>query len=61
MYQPVVEDGDTIHNNIPEIVVDEAVLDGRMKNFVPRTKELSRYLRRYAAMVSDGASGAILN
>ncbi|MBQ8575917.1 MAG: dihydroxy-acid dehydratase [Clostridia bacterium] len=61
----VVEDGDIISINIPEnkieLKVDEAVLEERMKNFVPKTKELSGYLKRYAALVSGGASGAILN
>ena len=61
----VVEDGDIIRINIPgntiELKVDEAVLAERMKNFVPKTKPLSGYLRRYAALVSGGASGAILN
>ncbi|MBE6929671.1 MAG: dihydroxy-acid dehydratase [Ruminococcaceae bacterium] len=61
----VVEDGDIISINIPEntieLKVDEAVLAERMKNFVPKTKELSGYLKRYAALVSGGASGAILN
>ncbi len=61
----VVEEGDIISINIPEntieLKVDEAVLQERMKNFVPKTKELSGYLKRYAALVSGGASGAILN
>lgn len=61
----VVEDGDIISINIPEntieLKVDEAILCERMKNFVPKTKELSGYLKRYAALVSGGASGAILN
>ena len=61
----VVEDGDIISINIPEntieLKVDEAVLSERMKNFIPKTKELSGYLKRYAALVSGGASGAILN
>ncbi len=61
----VVEDGDIISINIPEnnieLKVDEAVLAERMKNFVPKTKELTGYLKRYAALVSGGASGAILN
>ena len=60
----VVEEGDIISINIPEntlqLKVDEAVLEERMKNFVPKTKELSGYLKRYAAMVSSGAEGAIL-
>ena len=61
----VVEDGDIISINIPdntiELKVDGAVLAERMKNFVPKTKELSGYLKRYASLVSGGAAGAILN
>ena len=61
----VVEDGDIISINIPEnrieLKVDPDVLAERMKNFVPKTKELSGYLKRYAALVSGGATGAILN
>ena len=61
----VVEEGDIISINIPEnrieLKVDEAVLAERMKNFVPKQKELSGYLKRYASLVSGGASGAILN
>lgn len=61
----VVEDGDIISINIPEntieLKVDETVLAERMKNFEPKQKELSGYLKRYAALVSGGATGAILN
>ncbi len=61
----VVEEGDIISINIPEnkleLKVSEEILEERMKNFVPKTKELSGYLKRYAAMVSSGATGAILN
>ena len=61
----VVEDGDIISINIPEntieLKVDADILAERMKNFVPKKKELSGYLKRYAALVSGGASGAILN
>ncbi len=61
----VVEDGDIISINIPEntieLKVDEDVLKERMKNFVPKKKELSGYLKRYAALVSGGATGAVLN
>ena len=61
----VVEEGDIININIPEntieLKVDEAVLAERMKNFVPKKKELSGYLKRYAALVSGGATGATLN
>ncbi|MDY6017041.1 MAG: dihydroxy-acid dehydratase [Oscillospiraceae bacterium] len=61
----VVKEGDIISINIPEnkleLKVDEAELEERMKNFVPKTKELSGYLKRYASLVSSGAKGAILN
>ena len=61
----VVEDGDIISINIPEntveLKVEADVLAERMKNFVPKKKELTGYLKRYAALVSGGASGAILN
>lgn len=61
----VVEDGDIISINIPEnrieLKVDEKILEERMKSFVPKTKELSGYLKRYASIVSGGAYGAILN
>ena len=61
----VVEDGDIIAINIPqntiELKVDANVLAERLKNFVPKKKELSGYLRRYAALVSGGATGAVLN
>ena len=60
----VVEEGDIISINIPEnkleLKVDKKVLEERMKNFVPKKKELSGYLKRYAALVSSGAEGAIL-
>ena len=61
----VVEEGDIISIDIPqntiELKVDKDILDRRMKNFTPKTKELSGCLKRYAALVSGGASGAILN
>ncbi|MCH5170451.1 MAG: dihydroxy-acid dehydratase [Oscillospiraceae bacterium] len=61
----IVEEGDIISINILEnkieLKVDEAVLAERLKNFVPKKKELTGYLKRYAALVSGGASGAILN
>ena len=43
------------------MVRDQAVLDERMKHFVPKKKEVTGYLKRYAALVSGGAYGAILN
>lgn len=61
----IVEDGDIISVNIPENRIELKVSDeevaNRMKNFVPKQKQLSGYLKRYAALVSGGASGAILN
>ena len=61
----LVEEGDIIRIDIPghsiELLVDQAVLDERMKHFVPKKKEVTGYLKRYAALVSGGAYGAILN
>ena len=61
----VIKDGDIISIDIPgntiELKLSEAELKERMARFVPKTKELSGYLKRYAALVSGGASGAILN
>ena len=61
----VVEEGDIIRIDIPgnsiELKVDAAILAERMKNFVPKKKDLSGYLKRYAALVSGGATGATLN
>ena len=60
----VVEEGDIISIDIPankiELKVDEKILEERVKNFVPKKKELTGYLKRYAQLVSGGASGAIL-
>ena len=61
----IVEDGDIISIDIPanklELKVPQDVIDERMKNFVPKTKELSGYLKRYASMVESGSKGAIIN
>ena len=61
----VVREGDRIRIDIPgnklELLVSDEELAARLKDFVPRKKELSGYLKRYAALVSSGASGAILN
>lgn len=61
----IVKDGDIISIDIPnnklELKVDDEEIAQRMKNFVPKTKELKGYLKRYASMVSGGAYGAILN
>ena len=61
----IVKDGDIISINIPEntleLKIPQEEIDRRMKDFVPKTKELSGYLKRYAALVSSGATGAVLN
>lgn len=61
----IVEEGDRICINIPEntitLKVEKTILEERMKTFVPKKKELTGYLKRYASQVSGGASGAILN
>ena len=61
----VVREGDIIRIDIPgnrlELLVGEEELAARMRDFVPKKKELSGYLKRYAALVSSGASGAVVN
>ncbi len=61
----IVKDGDIISINIPEnkleLKVSDEEIASRMANFVPKTKPLSGYLKRYASLVSSGAKGAILN
>ncbi len=61
----IVRDGDIILIDIPngklELKISEEEFKARMSAFVPEKKELTGYLKRYAALVSSGASGAILN
>ena len=61
----VVREGDIISIDIPgnklELKISDEELAERMASFVPQKKELSGYLKRYAALVSSGAKGAILN
>lgn len=59
-----VEEGDQIEINIPErtlnLLVDDATLAERKKNWKPVQKEItSPLLRRYARMISSAASGAV--
>jgi len=59
-----VQEGDQIEINIPErklnLLVDEATLAERKKNWKPVQKEItSPLLRRYSRMVSSAASGAV--
>jgi dihydroxy-acid dehydratase len=61
----IVKEGDIIAINIPENTLELKISDEeynrRMKEFTPKTKQLSGYLKRYAALVSSGAKGAVLN
>lgn len=61
----IVEEGDIISINIPEnkleLKVSESEIQKRMESFVPKKKELSGYLKRYASLVSSGGEGAVLN
>ena len=61
----IVKEGDIISIDIPanklELLVPQEEIDRRLASFVPKTKELSGYLKRYAALVSSGAKGATLN
>nr|MCR4934669.1 dihydroxy-acid dehydratase [Lachnospiraceae bacterium] len=61
----LVEEGDMIHidinNYLIELLVDEATLNKRKENFVPKkAKEVSGYLARYRELVTDASMGAIL-
>ena len=61
----LVREGDIIEINIPEnrieLKISDAEMENRKKAFIPKKKELFGYLKRYAALVSGGASGAIVN
>ena len=61
----IVREGDIISIDIPnnklELKISDEELAERMAAFVPKKKELSGYLKRYAALVSSGATGAVLN
>ena len=61
----IVEEGDIISIDIPanliELKVPDEVIKERLKNFTPKEKELTGYLKRYSKLVSGGAYGAILN
>jgi len=61
----IVQDGDIISIDIPNntitLEVPQEEIDRRLKDFVPKTKELSGYLKRYSQLVSSGSRGAIIN
>ncbi|MGN1305578.1 MAG: dihydroxy-acid dehydratase [Oscillospiraceae bacterium] len=60
----IVQDGDSITIDIPNCTltlnVPQEEIDRRMASFVPKKKELTGYLKRYAKTVSSAAKGAIL-
>jgi dihydroxy-acid dehydratase len=61
----LVQEGDIISINIPEyrleLKVSDEELQRRRETFSPKTQKLTGYLKRYASMVSSGATGAIIN
>lgn len=61
----IVQESDLISIDIPNctltLEISDEEYERRMKNFAPKRKPLSGYLARYAALVSSGARGAILN
>ena len=61
----VVREGDRIRIDIPantiELLISDEELHARLAAFEPKQKPLSGYLKRYASLVSSGASGAVLN
>lgn len=61
----IVQEGDLISIDIPnyrlELKISDEEYARRMASFTPKTKELSGYLKRYAQLVSSGATGAVLN
>ncbi len=61
----MVEEGDTIKINIPqmtlELDVPEDVLAKRKEQWQPRQPKVTEgYLARYAQMVTSGAKGAVM-
>jgi len=61
----IIEEGDTVSIDIPdnsiELKISQEEYDARMVAFVPKTKKLTGYLRRYAKLVGSGANGAVLD
>jgi dihydroxy-acid dehydratase len=60
----LVRNGDTILLDIParklEVEVSDAEMDRRRAEWRPPTRELTGWLKRYAAMVTSGSEGAVL-
>ncbi len=60
----IVQNGDMITVDIPNcklsLDVPEEEINRRLAEFTPKKKELKGYLKRYAAMVTSAARGAVL-
>ena len=60
----LVREGDKIRVDIPkrslDVLISDEELAARKQKFVPKEKELSGYIKRYAAHVSSGSTGAVL-
>jgi dihydroxy-acid dehydratase len=61
----LVEDGDEIELDVDtyklQLNVDDATLEARRKNWKPHKKEVhSKWLKRYALLVSNASNGAVL-
>lgn len=59
-----VKDGDMIdidiENNSIELLVSDEELEERRNGFVPKTQNVSGYLKKYASMVTSANTGAVL-
>ena len=59
----LIEEGDTVTVDITgralTLHVSDEEIEERRKNFTPKTKELSGYIKRYAKLVTSGSTGAV--
>ncbi len=59
----LVKEGDIIEINIPErqisLLVSDDEIAKRKENFVPFTRDIKGYLKRYSALVNSASSGAV--
>ena len=60
----LIREGDRIHFNIPErlleVLISDEEMAARKAAFVPKTQELTGYIKRYAKLVTSGSTGAVL-
>ncbi len=49
-----------IENNSIELLVSDEELEERRNGFVPKTQNVSGYLKKYASMVTSANTGAVL-